>query len=371
MAWSDVSTEGATPEEMQQFSNEVEILRAVDSEYIIHYYDSWVDKEKEKVVIITQYMPSGTILKYIRNKNVSIHAIKKWAVQILKGLNYLHSRDPPIIHKDLKCANLFIDGVVSMIRIGDLGLASHSNRESPISGTLPYMAPEIIDSNVYNEKTDMYAFGMCLLEILTKKTPYSECQSTSELLSKILSDQYPEALNEVSDPDFRHLIKQLLGKPEERPTTTDLLLDSFLMQDGDETPISQRESFVETPPLENWTPVTFPRLCMLLKDNGEDTWQDGQKEGNVGSQEEDELTIIPLARLRNTMRFSVVRRYSTSEKPPIKLSVQFSYGEDHIESFVSSLSRMGLISERMIEGTAHNMYSWLNQLLLKENRSAR
>mgnify|MGYP003262686618 CR=1 FL=1 len=63
MAWSDVSTEGATPEEMQQFNNEVEILRAVDSEYIIHYYDSWVDKEKEKVVIITQYMPSGTILK--------------------------------------------------------------------------------------------------------------------------------------------------------------------------------------------------------------------------------------------------------------------------------------------------------------------
>ena len=77
-----------------------------------------------------------------------------------------------------------------MIRIGDLGLASHSNRESPISGTLPYMAPEIIDSNVYNEKTDMYAFGMCLLEILTKKTPYSECQSTSDLLSKILSVRF-------------------------------------------------------------------------------------------------------------------------------------------------------------------------------------
>lgn len=87
----------------------------------------------------------------------------------------------------MKCANLFIDGVVSLIRIGDLGLASHSTKESPIAGTIPYMAPEIIDSNVYNEKTDMYAFGMCLLEILTKKTPYSECQSTNELIAKILS----------------------------------------------------------------------------------------------------------------------------------------------------------------------------------------
>lgn len=125
--------------------------------------------------------------RYIKNKNVSLKAIKKWAVQILNGLNYLHSRNPPIIHKDLKCANLFIDGVVSLIRIGDLGLASYSTKESPIAGTIPYMAPEIIDSNIYNEKTDMYAFGMCLLEILTKKTPYSECVSTNELIAKILS----------------------------------------------------------------------------------------------------------------------------------------------------------------------------------------
>ena len=49
---------------MQQYKNEVEILRAVDSEYITHYIDSWMDKEKKKVVIITQYMPSGTILQY-------------------------------------------------------------------------------------------------------------------------------------------------------------------------------------------------------------------------------------------------------------------------------------------------------------------
>ena len=85
-----------------------------------------------------------------------MEAIKKWAVQILKGLAYLHSQNPPIIHKDLKCSNLFIDGVVSTIRIGDLGLASHINKNSTITGTLEYMAPEIINTNVYNEKTDMY-----------------------------------------------------------------------------------------------------------------------------------------------------------------------------------------------------------------------
>ena len=198
VAWSDISLQDVTSEEEKQFINEVDLLRSVNNEHIIHYYDSWYDKENNRIVIITQCMPSGTILefvfvslwsarRYIKNKDVSIEAIKKWSVQILEGLAYLHSQDPPIIHKDLKCSNLFIDGVVSTIRIGDLGLASHINKNSPIAGTLEYMAPEIIDNNIYNEKTDMYAFGMCLLELITRKPPYSECENTMALLSKIIS----------------------------------------------------------------------------------------------------------------------------------------------------------------------------------------
>lgn len=105
----------------------------------------------------------------------------------MHGLDYLHSRTPPIIHKDLKCSNLFIDGIISAVRIGDLGLASHSNKSSPIAGTLEYMAPEVIETNTYNEKTDMYAFGMCLLELITKQSPYYECSTMGELIAHVLS----------------------------------------------------------------------------------------------------------------------------------------------------------------------------------------
>lgn len=59
-----------------------------------------------------------------KHKNVDIKVIKDWARQILCGLVYLHSQNPPIIHRDLKCDNIFVNGNQGEIKIGDLGLAT-------------------------------------------------------------------------------------------------------------------------------------------------------------------------------------------------------------------------------------------------------
>lgn len=58
-----------------------------------------------------------------KHKNVSMKAIKNWARQILKGLHHLHSHSPPIIHRDIKCDNIFVNGNTGEVKIGDLGLA--------------------------------------------------------------------------------------------------------------------------------------------------------------------------------------------------------------------------------------------------------
>lgn len=59
-----------------------------------------------------------------RHKHVDIKAVKNWSRQILRGLLYLHSHDPPIIHRDLKCDNIFVNGNQGEVKIGDLGLAA-------------------------------------------------------------------------------------------------------------------------------------------------------------------------------------------------------------------------------------------------------
>lgn len=70
----------------------------------------------EMVMVLCRYRK-----KYRR---VDIRAIKSWARQILKGLVYLHGHDPPVIHRDLKCDNIFVNGHLGQVKIGDLGLAA-------------------------------------------------------------------------------------------------------------------------------------------------------------------------------------------------------------------------------------------------------
>lgn len=59
-----------------------------------------------------------------KHKHVDVRALKNWSRQILSGLLYLHSHDPPVIHRDLKCDNIFVNGNQGEVKIGDLGLAA-------------------------------------------------------------------------------------------------------------------------------------------------------------------------------------------------------------------------------------------------------
>jgi len=70
-------------------------------------------------------MPTFCISSYRqKHPRVNLKAIKNWARQILHGLDYLHSHQPPIIHRDLKCDNIFVNGNHGEVKIGDLGLAT-------------------------------------------------------------------------------------------------------------------------------------------------------------------------------------------------------------------------------------------------------
>ncbi|GAA0167292.1 hypothetical protein Leryth_007839 [Lithospermum erythrorhizon] len=214
---------------IDQLYSEVRLLKSLKDDNIIALYGVWRDKEKNKLNFITEVCTSGNLRAYRKkHRHVSLKALKKWSRQILKGLDYLHSHDPCIIHRDLNCSNVFINGNIGKVKIGDLGLAATTQNHSAhsILGTPEFMAPELYDED-YTESIDIYAFGMCVLELVTLELPYSECDNVARIYKKVVSGVRPKAMEKVKDPEVKAFIEKCLAQPGTRPTASELLEDPF------------------------------------------------------------------------------------------------------------------------------------------------
>ncbi|EXB74866.1 Putative serine/threonine-protein kinase/receptor [Morus notabilis] len=96
------------------------------------------------------------------------------ALEIAQAMQYLHAQRPKVLHRDLKPSNIFLDDALH-VRVADFGHARFlSEEEMALSGTYVYMAPEVIKCEPYNEKCDVYSFGIILNELMTGEYPYIE-----------------------------------------------------------------------------------------------------------------------------------------------------------------------------------------------------
>ncbi|CAI2182193.1 16478_t:CDS:2 [Funneliformis geosporum] len=155
--------------------------------------------------------------------------VKRWSRQILKGLIYLHSHNPPIIHRDIKCDNIFINGAHGEVKIGDMGTAKMKlGKKYTVIGTPEFMAPEMYEEKGYNEKVDIYAFGMCLLEMVTGEYPYGECKNAAQIYKKVSQGIKPESLKRVQDSEVLDLINNCLTPENERFTAQQIMDHPFL-----------------------------------------------------------------------------------------------------------------------------------------------
>ena len=242
VAWNVVNLAGVPKNERNRIVNEVRLLERLHHQNIISFHGSWVNRERQEVNFVTEILSSGTLKSFIDKVQVIRWKIaKRWALQILKGLEYLHSQDPPVIHRDLKCQNIFINGTSGDLRIGDLGLSTvHRNgKVLSVLGTPEFMAPDMYEENSYDEKVDVYAFGMVLLEIFTKEIPYSECSNPAQIYKKVSRGEPPESLSRIKSRHAREFIELCLGYKDDggkyiRPTVAELLAHEFLLKRPDD-----------------------------------------------------------------------------------------------------------------------------------------
>ncbi|XAR70129.1 Non-specific serine/threonine protein kinase [Bertholletia excelsa] len=240
VAWNQVSIDHAmqSPEHLERLYSEVHLLKTLKHESIIKFYGSWVDDVSKTINMITELFTSGNLRQYRKkHTSVDLKAIKNWARQILQGLCYLHSQTPPVIHRDLKCDNIFVNGNHGQVKLGDLGLATimHRSTASSVIGTPEFMAPELYEED-YNELVDIYSFGMCILELVTCEYPYSECKNPAQIYKKVASGVKPAALGKVKDPEVRQFIEKCLLPAHLRMSAAELLKDPFFLFENSKEP---------------------------------------------------------------------------------------------------------------------------------------
>lgn len=235
VAWNQIKLHDVfkSPEELQRLYSEVHLLGTLNHDSILRLHTSWIDVDRRTFNFITEMLTSGTLREYRqRYKRVDIKAVKNWARQILNGLVYLHGQDPPVIHRDLKCDNIFVNGHLGQVKIGDLGLAAilRGSQAHSVIGTPEFMAPELYEEE-YNELVDIYSFGMCVLEMLTSEYPYSECSNPAQIYKKVTSGKLPAAFHRIHDQDARRFVGKCLEVAAKRLPARELLQDPFLALD--------------------------------------------------------------------------------------------------------------------------------------------
>uniref|UniRef100_A0A8D1VK64 Serine/threonine-protein kinase WNK4 n=1 Tax=Sus scrofa TaxID=9823 RepID=A0A8D1VK64_PIG len=272
VAWCELQTRKLSRAERQRFSEEVEMLKGLQHPNIVRFYDSWksVLRGQVCIVLVTELMTSGTLKTYLRRfREMKPRVLQRWSRQILRGLHFLHSRVPPILHRDLKCDNVFITGPTGSVKIGDLGLATlkRASFAKSVIGTPEFMAPEMYEEK-YDEAVDVYAFGMCMLEMATSEYPYSECQNAAQIYRKVTSGTKPNSFYKVKMPEVKEIIEGCIRTDKnERFTIQDLLAHAFFREERGVHVELAEEDDGEKPGLKLWLRMEDARRGGRPRDN--------------------------------------------------------------------------------------------------------
>ena len=231
-AWNVINVSLMNQEAIKKVREEIDIMKSLNHPNIISYIAGFYNDDKKELVIITEIFNGGSLRNHITKFGMQrLRVVKQWCTEILKGLKYLHELPNPIIHRDIKCDNIFIINTTGQVKIGDLGFScmlKSTNFAKTFSGTIEFCAPEVFYGK-YGVKADIYSFGMTMLEMITNETPYKECEGNILVICERATKQImPESLSKIRNKKLKEFIMSCVKNEEERPSASDLLQSEFL-----------------------------------------------------------------------------------------------------------------------------------------------
>ena len=194
--------------------SEINILKTINHPNIVSLIDNII--ETKIIYIILEYCGLGDLAEFYKNTMVKEVYVKHYAKQILDGISYLHQKN--IMHRDIKPHNILLSDIYT-IKITDFGFAKYDTTidlTSTLCGSPIYMAPEIMQCKKYNNKTDIWSFGIVIYQLAFGKLPYTA--SNQFELMRVVRDTEPIYDSDLVSNMCKFFIKQLLCKnPDKRP----------------------------------------------------------------------------------------------------------------------------------------------------------
>ena len=170
---------------------EVQLMKRLRHPNIVAYRDSFLARNRESLCIVMTYCDGGDLVNQItqaakRRRPFTEAKVLHWFVQMALGLHYMHANR--VLHRDLKTQNIFLLGNGRLV-LGDLGISKVLEGTLDFAqtciGTPYYMSPEIFKNKPYNHKSDIWALGCSMAQIVTLECAYDDLYTHREIIEEL------------------------------------------------------------------------------------------------------------------------------------------------------------------------------------------
>ncbi|MEQ2274826.1 Serine/threonine-protein kinase Nek9 [Xenotaenia resolanae] len=231
VVWKEVELNSLSEKTRRDVMNEISILSMLEHNNIIAYFNHFMDKNT--LLIEMEYCNGGNLNDKIiqqRGKLFSEEIVIWYLYQIASAVAYIHKAG--VIHRDIKTLNIFLTKT-NLMKLGDYGLAKKLDSEFSMAetcvGTPYYMSPELCQGSKYNFKSDIWAMGCVLFEVLTLRKTF-DATNPLNLCVKIVQGNFTMDVDtDIYASGLIKLVYECLNQdPAKRPTADEILDQPFI-----------------------------------------------------------------------------------------------------------------------------------------------
>jgi len=183
------------PKEIEEFVSEIKVMMALKpNTHVVQLIGVCTDPSKS-LCIITEFLGMGSLFNYFSKNLLPDVLLNSICVGIANGVTHLHKDN--IIHRDLAARNILLTSDL-VPKVADFGLSrvtqniQQSNQTKTETGPLKWMAPECIMSKTYSTKSDVWAFGIVMVECMTRNEPYADLEPVAAATQVCMGSLMPD-----------------------------------------------------------------------------------------------------------------------------------------------------------------------------------